>query len=53
MAEELGHETIQRNKEDIQELFKMINSIKNRPPLWASLLITVMGCVITWMAKGN
>ena len=43
---------IKRNKQDIQTLFKDMSAIKNRPPLWCSLLVTIMGCAITWLVKG-
>ncbi len=53
MAEgQLGQETIKRNKEDIMKLFELIDRIRNRPPLWASGLITILACAITWLAKG-
>ncbi len=58
MAEELGHETIQRNKDDIVTIFGLIEKIRNRPPAWASLMIAVLmafvGSLITWVAvKGT
>lgn len=51
-GEQFGQETIKRNKDDIKSIFQLIDRIRNRPPLWASLIITVMACAITWLAKG-
>jgi hypothetical protein len=42
---------IENNKENIKTIFIAVDKLKNRPPVWMSLLFSLAVGVIGWLAK--
>ncbi len=42
---------IENNKTNIGKLFEAVDKIKNRPPVWMSLVFAVAIGVIGWLIK--
>ena len=43
---------IATNRKDIDTLFDIVEKIRNRPPVWMSLLFTLAVGIITWLVRG-
>ena len=43
---------IETNKDNIGTLFEVVDKIRNRPPVWVTLLLMALLGVIGWLAKG-
>ena len=43
---------IETNKENIEKIYEIVEKIRNRPPVWVSLALTVAVGVIGWLIKG-
>jgi len=43
---------INTNKDNIEKIYEILEKVRNRPPVWASLLISVLALVIGWLLSG-
>ena len=44
---------VQRNENDINTMWELIDKIRNRPPVWMSLAFAAALGVIGWLIKGS
>ena len=42
---------IERNTQNIAELWKAIDALRNRPPVWATAVIGALCAACGWMAR--
>jgi len=43
---------IKTNKENIEKIYEILEKVRNRPPVWASLLISVLALIVGWLLSG-
>jgi hypothetical protein len=40
------------NREDFAGVWSAIDGIRNRPPVWATVVMTLLAAAVGWFAKG-
>lgn len=40
---------IETNKDNIDKIYEILEKVRSRPPVWASLLISVLALMIGWL----